>query len=63
MHARYGPHLLLHHGADGKAVDLQDPVPDMDGISHLRTNQHPSDSGTTRRRHVRVSICATGGVR
>ena len=45
-------HLLLHQRPDRKAVDLQDPVPNVDGISHLWTNKHPSDSGVTQNTYM-----------
>lgn len=40
-------HLCLHHRPNRKTVNLQDPVPDMDGVPHLRTEKHPSHSGNT----------------
>lgn len=45
-------HLLLHQCPNRKAIDLQDPVANMDGISHLRTNKHPSDPGTAKYQHL-----------
>lgn len=61
MNANMETHLLLHHGPDRKAIDLQDPVPNMDGISHLRTNKHPPDSGMTWYTHLYVRISITEG--
>lgn len=61
MCARCQTHLLLHQCPDRKAVDLQDPVPLVDGISHLWTNKHPSDSGTTQHQHLYVSISTSEG--
>lgn len=40
-------HLLLHQSRHRKAIDLQNPVSNMDGISNLWTNKHPSDPGKT----------------
>lgn len=40
-------HLCLHHGANRKTINLQDPVPDVNGIPHLWTEEHPSHPGNT----------------
>lgn len=40
-------HLRLHHRPNRKTVDLQDPVPNVDGVPHLWTKKHPSYSRNT----------------
>ena len=34
----WDPHLVQGHVPDGRAIDFQDPVPDVDGILHIRTH-------------------------
>lgn len=38
-----GNYLLLHQSWHREPVDLQDPIPDVDGVPNLRTNMHPSN--------------------
>ena len=34
----WDPHLVQGHVPDGRAIDFQDPVPDVDGILHIRAH-------------------------
>lgn len=68
-------HLRLHHCPNRKTVNLQDSVPNVDGVPHLWTEKHPSHSGNTQveeqqentseraGRNTGVFICSTGNVR
>lgn len=38
-----GKYLLLHQSWHRESIDLQDSVPNMDGVPNLWTNMHPSD--------------------
>lgn len=38
-----GKYLLLHQSCHRDSIDLQDSVPNMDGVTNLWTNMHPSD--------------------
>lgn len=39
------PHLVQGYIPDGRAIDFQDPVPDVDGILHIRAHAAGVHSG------------------